>query len=95
MTQQTIAPQCKMRDPRTQYPQPPFPVQPQPVPGLARKMDPVPDHGEQTYRGSNRLLGRKALVTGGDSGLGRAAVIAYLREGAEVTVNFLSEERRT
>ncbi len=60
-----------MQDPRTQYPQPPFPRQPQEAPGLAEAMDPKPDHGETSYRGHGRLAGRKALVTGADSGIGR------------------------
>ena len=82
----------KMQDPRKQYPQPPFPKQPQPAPGLAREMDPKPDHGEQSYEGSGRLAGRKALITGGDSGIGRAAAIAYAREGADVAIGYLPEE---
>jgi NAD(P)-dependent dehydrogenase (short-subunit alcohol dehydrogenase family) len=83
----------KMQDPRKQYPQPPFPRQPQPVPGEAAKMDPVPDHGETTYQGSGKLQGRKALITGGDSGIGRAAAIAYAREGADVAISYLPEEK--
>ena len=73
--------QSIMEDPRSKYPKPPFKQQTQPWPGLARNMDPKPDHGETSYRGSGRLAGRKALITGGDFGMGRAAAIAYAREG--------------
>ncbi len=82
----------KMQDPRTQYPQPPFPRQPQEAPGLAQAMNPKPDHGETSYRGHGRLDGRKALVTGADSGIGRAAAIAFAREGADVALSFVEDE---
>ncbi|TCU51857.1 hypothetical protein EDF58_11830 [Novosphingobium sp. PhB57] len=74
------------------YPKPPFPDQPQPMPGKTARMDPEPDHGEQSYKGSGRLAGKRAIITGGDSGIGRAVAIAYAREGADLLISYLSEE---
>ncbi|MET0282805.1 MAG: SDR family oxidoreductase [Steroidobacteraceae bacterium] len=74
------------------YPKPPFDSPLQPWPALTRHMTPRPDHGESSYKGSGRLAGRRALITGGDSGIGRAAAIAYAREGADVAINFMPEE---
>ncbi|GEO98534.1 SDR family oxidoreductase [Methylobacterium haplocladii] len=80
-------------DPLNQYPRPPFEGQPQSFPGKTEKMTPQPDHGEASYRGSGKLEGQAALITGGDSGIGRAVAIAYAREGADVAIAYLPEEQ--
>jgi NAD(P)-dependent dehydrogenase (short-subunit alcohol dehydrogenase family) len=74
------------------YPQPPYPSPKQPMPGTTGKMDPRPDHGEESYKGSGKLRGMKAIITGGDSGIGRAVAIAYAREGADVLIAYLNED---
>jgi NAD(P)-dependent dehydrogenase (short-subunit alcohol dehydrogenase family) len=74
-----------------QHPKPPYPSQKQPMPGWTGRMDPRPDHGETSYKGSGKLRGLKAVITGGDSGIGRAVAIAYAREGADVLIAYLSE----
>lgn len=72
--------------------EPPFPAQQQPMPGKTEAMSPRPDHGEDSYVGSNRLRGKRAIITGADSGIGRAVAIAFAREGADVLISYLSED---
>ncbi len=86
--------QYAMQDPTKQYPQPKFDKQPQSAPGLASEMEPKPDHGEESYRGFGRLAGRRAIITGADSGIGRATAIAFAREGADVVLNYLPSEEK-
>lgn len=79
-------------DPQNTYPQPPLPEQQQDMPGRTDEMDPRPDHGEENYVGSNKLPGRVALITGADSGIGRAVAIAFAREGADIVISYLEED---
>lgn len=79
------------QDPTKKYEPEPFPEQQQEMPGTEAEMEPKADHGEQSYRGSGKLTGRKAIITGGDSGIGRAVAIAFAREGADVLISYLNE----
>lgn len=81
-----------LKDPRTRYPQPPQPRQKQPMPGATDEMRPAPDHGEHSYKGSGKLEGCAAIITGADSGIGRAVAIAFAREGADVLIAYYSED---
>ncbi len=86
--------QTTRQDPKTQGPQPPVPDQPQNPPGIEARMDPKPDYGEDTYRSSGRLEGKAAIITGGDSGIGRAVALAFAREGADVLISYLEAEQQ-
>jgi len=86
--------QTTQQDPKTQGPQPPVTEQPQNPPGIEAQMDPKPDYGEDTYRGSGRLDGKAAIITGGDSGIGRAVALAFAREGADVLISYLEAEQQ-
>jgi hypothetical protein len=83
--------QSTTNNPVEQYPKPPYPNQKQEMPGTETAMEPKPDHGESTYKGSGKLNGRKAIITGGDSGIGKAVAIAFAREGADVLISYLNE----
>lgn len=87
-----MAIKLKDQDPREAYPQPPFPDQSQEYPGLQLKMTPLPDDGRDSYQGSGKLEGKTALITGGDSGIGRSIAIAYAKEGADIVFAYLSED---
>jgi len=87
----TMENENKMTNPYTKYPVPPFPKQKQDVPGTEAQMQPLADHGEKSYVGSGRLAGKKAVITGGDSGIGKAVAIAFAREGADVLISYLDE----
>lgn len=82
----------KKENPVNKYPQPPYPEQQQDIPGTDKAMDPQADHGEKSYKGSGKLTGKKAIITGGDSGIGRAVAIAFAREGADVLISYLNED---
>jgi NAD(P)-dependent dehydrogenase (short-subunit alcohol dehydrogenase family) len=84
--------QTPAQDPKAAGPRPPFPEQPQRPPGLEADMTPRPDYGKESYRGYGRLTGKAALITGGDSGIGRAVALAFAREGADVLISYLNEE---
>ena len=81
------------KDPRKLYPQPPYSGKEQTPPGNEEDMSPKADHGESSYEGTGRLEGRHALITGADSGIGRAVALAFAREGADVAISYLSEEK--
>lgn len=92
MKKQANKRQLAHKDPATKYPQPPFPKQRQQFPGVESRMDPPADHGQVSYVGSGKLVGKKAVITGGDSGIGKAIAIAFAREGADVLISYLDDK---
>jgi len=91
MSNNTQTSENQVKDPLEKYPQPPYPEQEQDVPGTEKQMTPKADHGETSYKGSGKLEGRKIIITGGDSGIGRAVAIAFAREGADLLISYLNE----
>ncbi len=83
--------QDSLKDPTEKYPRPPFPKQDQPTPGKEALLQPQADHGEESYKGSGKLQGKRAVITGGDSGIGRAIAIAFAREGADILISYLDD----
>lgn len=91
MPENTQTKEVRAKDPQKKHAQPPFPEQEQEVPGTEKELQPKADHGEETYKGSGKLTGRKVIITGGDSGIGRAVAIAFAREGADLLISYLNE----
>jgi len=91
MSQTNNGEATQLENPVEKFPKPPYPEQTQEMPGLESKMNPKPDHGESSYKGSGKLQNLKAIITGGDSGIGKAVAIAFAREGADVLVSYLNE----
>jgi len=89
---ETATEKTTMKNPLDKHPQPPQPEQQQSTPGKENEMQPKVDHGEKSYKGSGKLTGKKAVITGADSGIGRAVAIAFAREGADVLIAYLNED---